>query len=224
MKKSQIQNGDLYLLGEVPYLTAWEWQRMLLNQRKENRTLQDALLLLQHPAVYTLGQGADSRFLKFDPQQNEHEVHRIERGGEVTYHCLGQIVGYPILNLAHYQKDLHWYLRQLEEVIIRTLRMYGLVGDRVPGLTGVWVEGRKLAAIGIKVSRWITMHGFALNVCPDLSGFEKIVPCGIEGKPVGSMEQFVPDVQLEDVQRTLIQQFEGVFGLRFGQAQHHLHQ
>lgn len=217
MKKAPSQNGDLYVLGKVSYLTAWEWQRMLLNERRDDGALRDALMLLQHPPVYTLGQGADTQFLKFDPQSSEYEIHRIERGGEVTYHCPGQIVGYPILNLKRHQQDLHWYLRQLEEVVIRTLGAYGLVGDRIPGLTGVWVDGHKLAAIGIKVSRWITMHGFALNVCPDLSGFEKIVPCGIEGKPVGSMSQFLPAVDLEDVQRTIIQQFESVFDIVFNQ-------
>ncbi|MFK8183223.1 MAG: lipoyl(octanoyl) transferase LipB [Phormidesmis sp.] len=215
MEKAPFQNADLYLMGEVPYLTAWDWQKMLMNERRENGALNDAVLLLQHPSVYTLGQGADTRFLKFDPQRCKDEIHRIERGGEVTYHCPGQLVGYPILNLTRYQKDLHWYLRQLEEVIIRTLAEYGLVGDRVPGLTGVWVDGRKLAAIGIKVSRWITMHGFALNVCPDLAGFEKIVPCGIEDKPVGSMAQFLPNMAVDDVRRTVIKQFEEVFEMRF---------
>ncbi len=221
------QNGDLYLLGKVPYLTAWAWQKMLVAERKaasaasaenfDEMPPRDALILLQHPPVYTLGQGADTRFLRFDPEQSDYEIHRIERGGEVTYHCPGQLVGYPILNLQRHQQDLHWYLRQLEEVIIRTLACYELVGDRVPGLTGVWLEGRKVAAIGIKVSRWITMHGFALNVCPDLAGFEKIVPCGIEGKPVGSLAQFLPEVTIKDVQQTLIHQFEQVFDMTFKQ-------
>ncbi len=114
-----------------------------------------------------MGQGANLEFLKFDLDNSNFDVHRVERGGEVTYHCPGQLVGYPILNLQRYQKDLHWYLRQLEEVIIRVLAIYKLQGERIPSFTGVWVEGRKVAAIGIKVSRWITMHGFALNVCPD---------------------------------------------------------
>lgn len=219
MTKPYDKNGDLYLLEEVPYLTAWHWQKMLMNKRRENDTIEDALLLLQHPPVYTLGQGADIRFLKFDPNSSsKYELHRIERGGEVTYHCPGQLVGYPILNLKRHQQDLHWYLRQLEEVLIRTLRVYGLTGDRIPGLTGVWVGGKKVAAIGIKVSRWITMHGFALNVCPDLSGFEKIVPCGIVGKPVGSLAQLIPNIEVEPVQQTLIEQFETVFELNFNRV------
>lgn len=199
----------LYSEDLVPYRLAWEWQRSLTNARKENSNLDDVLILLEHYSVYTLGQGSDVRFLKFAP--GEYELHRIERGGEVTYHCPGQIVGYPILNLHYYRKDLHWYLRQLEEVIIRVLAVYGLKGMRISGLTGVWVEGRKLAAIGIKVSRWITMHGFALNVCPDLSGFDRIVPCGIEDKPVGSLEQFIPGITVAAVKQQIAIAFAEVF-------------
>ncbi len=175
--------------------------------------IRDTLILLQHPPVYTLGQGADLKFLKFDPDSQDYELHRVERGGEVTYHAPGQVIGYPILNLRQHREDLHWYLRRLEEVIILTLAEYGLRGDRVEGMTGVWVDGYKVAAIGIKVSRWITMHGFALNVCPDMSGFERIVPCGLEGKPVGAIAQFIPTISLNQIQQTLIEQFEQVFEL-----------
>lgn len=218
--------GQLYQLKTVPYEVAWRWQQQLVAERKvavaESELepeagcsdLKDALLLLQHPPVYTLGQGADSRFVRFDLSASEYSVYRVERGGEVTYHCPGQLVGYPILNLRHHQLDLHWYLRQLEEVVIRTLASYGVMGYRIAGLTGIWVEGRKVAAIGIKVSRWITMHGFALNVCPDLAGFERIVPCGLVGKSVGSLAQFLPAVRLEAVQKVLIAQFEAVFKMR----------
>ena len=169
------------------------------------------------PAGLYAGQGADTQFLRFDPDRSDTEIHRVERGGEVTYHCPGQLVGYPILNLHRHRLDLHWYLRALEEVLIQTLAVFGLPGDRIEGLTGVWLEGRKVAAIGIKVSRWITMHGFALNVCPDLSGFEKIVPCGIAGKPVGSLAEFLPDIRLAAVQKVLVEQFEQVFQLTFSQ-------
>lgn len=228
----QRRQGNLYLAGEVPYPIAWRWQRQLVARYKAASLRQaasvdtngrqlngsdvatDSLILLQHPPVYTLGQGADVRFLRFDPAQASYEIHRVERGGEVTYHCPGQLVGYPILDLHGYRLDLHWYLRALEEVIIRALACYGLEGERIAGLTGVWVEGCKVAAVGIKVSRWITMHGFALNICPDLLGFEKIVPCGIEGRPVGSLAQFLPAIRFLDVQKTLIEQFEQVFHLR----------
>ncbi len=199
--------------GLVPYSVAWEWQRSLVAQRIQDPSLDDVLLLLEHPPVYTLGQGSSLEFLKFDPTQLDVELHRIERGGEVTYHCPGQLVGYPILNLRYYRQDLHWYLRQLEEVLIQLLAIYGLKGDRIAGMTGVWLEGRKVAAIGIKVSRWITMHGFALNVCPDLTGFERIVPCGIADKPVGSLAQFIPGIRVEDVRQLVATKFADVFGV-----------
>lgn len=198
-------------LGLVPYTLAWEQQRSLVAQRVADPSLDDILLLLEHPPVYSLGQGASLEFLKFDPTEVNWEVHRVERGGEVTYHCPGQIVGYPILNLRYYQQDLHWYLRQLEEVLIRVLGVYGLNGERIPGLTGVWVEGCKVAAIGIKVSRWITMHGFALNVCPDLSGFERIIPCGIVDKSVGSLAQFIPGITVAEVLPLVVSKFAEVF-------------
>lgn len=195
----------------VPYAVAWQQQQQLVAQRLKNNSLPDVLLLLEHPPVYTLGQGASLEFLKFDPNQVNYELHRVERGGEVTYHCPGQLVGYPILNLRYYQQDLHWYLRQLEEVLIQLLAVYGLKGDRISGMTGVWLEGRKVAAIGIKVSRWITMHGFALNVCPNLEGFERIVPCGIADKSVGSLAQFLPTLTIEQVRLDLAAVFAEVF-------------
>lgn len=201
---------SLHDCGLVPYEAALEWQRSLVNQRKANPELEDVLILLEHPPVYTLGQGSSLEFLKFDPAASPL-LYRVERGGEVTYHCPGQLVGYPILNLHRHQRDLHWYLRQLEEVLIQTVAVYGLKGDRVPGLTGVWIEGRKVGAIGIKVSRWITMHGFALNVCPDLSGFQQIIPCGIEDRPVGSLAEFISEISLEQVRQQVIRLFAEVF-------------
>lgn len=205
----------LECLGLVPYQKAWEYQRSLVAERHVNPNLEDILLLLEHPPVYTLGTGSSLDFLKFDPTDQTYELHRIERGGEVTYHCPGQLVGYPILNLRHYQQDLHWYLRQLEEVILQVLDRYNLPAQRMEGLTGVWVEGYKVAAIGIKVSRWITMHGFSLNVCPDLQGFSRIVPCGITDKPVGSLVQFLPDITLPQVQQDIIELFAQVFQVNF---------
>lgn len=204
--------------GQVPYSKAWEAQQKLVQERRSNPELPDVLILLEHPPVYTLGQGAKLEFLKFDGA-TEPELHRVERGGEVTYHCPGQLVGYPILNLRRHQPDLHWYLRQLEEVLLRVLAVLGLKGARVPGMTGVWVEGRKVAAIGIKVSRWITMHGFALNVCPDLEGFGQIVPCGIPDKPVGSLEQFIPGIEVDRVRAIVAAEFAEVFGVEMVRAE-----
>lgn len=204
----------LYNEAQVAYSVAWRWQQSLVAARRDNPDLEDVLILLEHPPVYTLGKGANLDFVKFDPTGTEFEVHRVERGGEVTYHCPGQLVGYPILNLRRHRQDLHWYLRQLEEVLIQVLETYGLQGKRVAGMTGVWVEGRKVAAIGVKVSRWITMHGFALNVCPNLKGFERIVPCGIPDKPVGSLAEFIPGIELESVRKDVAAGFAHVFGLQ----------
>jgi lipoyl(octanoyl) transferase len=195
----------------MDYQTAWDYQRSLVAARMTDPMLEDVLLLLEHPPVYTLGTGSTQDFLKFDPENAPYEIHRIERGGEVTYHCPGQLVAYPILNLRYYQQDLHWYLRQLEEVILQVLQGYYLPAERLSGLTGVWVKGHKIAAIGIKVSRWITMHGFAINVCPDLTGFTRIVPCGIADKPVGSLAQFLPAITAKQVQNDIVRSFAQVF-------------
>ncbi|TVQ43056.1 MAG: lipoyl(octanoyl) transferase [Gloeocapsa sp. DLM2.Bin57] len=205
LKKCLLIQDDL-----IPYPIAWQRQQKLVKARLDNQDLTDILWLLGHPCVYTLGTGANLAYLK-DLNQSEYQVYRIERGGEVTYHYPGQIVGYPILNLHHYQTDLHWYLRQLEEVIIQLLKIYDLQAYRLPGFTGVWLEGYKIAAIGIKVKRWITMHGFAVNVYPDLAGFGRIIPCGISDKPVGCLTQFLPELTLTQVRDDLPQVFAEVF-------------
>lgn len=214
MRRCLIHN-----LGLVSYSVAWSQQRSLVQERLNNPKLDDIFLLLEHPPVYTLGTAANLKFLKFNPDESPWEVHRIERGGEVTYHCPGQLIGYPILNLRFYKQDLHWYLRQLEEVIIELLKTYGLCGERLQGLTGVWLKGYKVAAIGIKVSRWITMHGFSLNVCPDLSGFERIVPCGIDNRPVGSLVQFLGEISTEQVRQDLKKAFSQVFEVELVEQQ-----
>ena len=210
----QTRNCILENRGITPYRESWEYQKKLVTERIENPDLKDWLILLEHPPVYTLGTGASTDFLRFEPHNSGRELYRVERGGEVTYHCPGQLVGYPILNLRYYQQDLHWYLRQLEQVIILVLSIYGLEGYRIPGLTGVWLEGKKVAAIGIKVRRWITMHGFALNVCPDLTGFEDIVPCGIIDKPVGSLLEFLPDITIDQVRKYVALAFGEVFQVK----------
>ncbi len=205
----------------IPYLTAWQWQKELVEERKqakrEGKDLPDVLLLVEHPAVYTLGQGSSLEFLKFNPDDPNIECHRIERGGEVTHHAIGQLVAYPILNLDHHQRDLHWYLRQLEEVIIQVLASYGVPSQRIQGLTGVWIDragqSQKIAQVGIKVSQWITMHGFALNICMDLSGFDRIVPCGISNCQVCNLSQFAPNVNFVGVKKAIGQTFAQVFDL-----------
>jgi len=212
-ERNDIKNREclLYNCQEVEYKAAWIWQKSLQKERMLDPDLADALVLLEHPPVYTLGTGSSLEFVKFDHLQTEYQLYRVERGGEVTYHCPGQIVAYPILNLRYYQQDLHWYLRQLEEVVIQVLALHHLNGERINGLTGVWLEGRKVAAIGIKVSRWITMHGFALNVCPDLSGFNRIVPCGIVDRSVGSMAEFIPTINPDLVRQQIVEVFSKIF-------------
>eukprot|EP00741_Cyanophora_paradoxa_P007989 tig00001234_g7728.t1 len=203
----------------VPYVQAWEWQKQLVLARSSGprsapsppRHPDDALILLEHEPVYTLGQAAKADYLKFDPLRDRHLVLKVERGGEVTFHGPGQLVGYPILDLTQHRKDLQWYSRAVEEVVIRTLSRFGLRGERIHGLTGVWVEKRKLAAVGIKVSNWVTMHGFSLNVDPDLAAFERIVPCGISDLPVGSMAQFIPGVRTDEVRGVVVESFTEVF-------------
>lgn len=212
-----VRECSLYDCGIIDYQSAWLWQKSLQQERIDNPQASDALILLEHPPVYTLGTGASLEFLRFERQQTEYELYRVERGGEVTYHCPGQIIGYPILNLRYYRQDLHWYLRQLEEVIIKVLAVNKLSGERIAGLTGVWVEGRKIAAIGIKVTKWITMHGFALNVNPDLSGFEQIVPCGISNRAVGSMAEFIPDIDPDLVRKQIVWAFADVFQIEMAE-------
>jgi lipoyl(octanoyl) transferase len=200
--------------GLIDYQVAWDYQQLLVTERLNNPELNDILILLEHPPVYTLGKGANEDFLKFDRSNSDCQVYRVERGGEVTYHCPNQLVVYPIINLSYYRQDLHWYLRQLEAVIIRVIANYGWEAYRIKGLTGVWLEGCKVAAVGIKVKRWITMHGLALNVCPDLTGFQRIIPCGIEDKPVGSLAQFIPNIDFDRLKLEVAEAFATIFQVK----------
>jgi lipoyl(octanoyl) transferase len=204
---------EIHCLGLTTYQAAWDLQKKWQQQLITNPQHCDVLLLLEHPPVYTLGTGSSLEFVKFDSTAG-HELHRSERGGEVTYHCPGQLVVYPIFNLCRHRQDLHWYLRQLEEVVIQLLAQYDLKGERIPGLTGVWLNSKKVAAIGIKVSKWVTMHGLAINVNNDLSGFDQIVPCGLVGRSVGSLQEVIPDIQVAKVQQQIIEIVAEVFNLQ----------
>ena len=164
--------------GRVPYDVALAWQEALVARRLDGGP--DALLVLEHPPVYTLGRGADARFLGV-AADGDVPVVRVGRGGQVTYHGPGQLVGYPILGLRDLRPDVRWYVRGLEEVLIDALADLGIAAVRRPGLTGVWVGPRKIGSIGVAIRRWVTWHGFALNVAPDVSGFAAITPCGIDG-------------------------------------------
>jgi lipoyl(octanoyl) transferase len=173
----------------VPYADALAWQRRLHQERvlaaRAGEACDDVLLVLQHPPVLTLGTTSTLDNVLSDAPP--FELVRTERGGEVTYHGPGQLVLYPVLDLRAYRQDAHWYLCALEEVVVRTLADLGLCATREPGLTGVWVDGAKACAIGVKLSRWVSMHGLALNVAPELAHFEHIVPCGIADRPVTSV-------------------------------------
>lgn len=203
-----MQVEDLNL---IPYEQAWHYQKQLVQAKLQNPQYPDTLLLAEHPPVYTLGKGASLHNLLQPPESLPCQVYRVERGGEVTYHCPGQLVCYPILDLRLYKQDLHWYLRQLEEVVIQLLAQYGVTGRRIPGLTGVWVGDEKIAAIGIKVKRWITMHGFAININCDLSGFDLIIPCGIKDKKVTRLSNYCPSVSLPQVKQQLVPIFLSLF-------------
>ena len=212
---------EIVSLGTVHYADGIVLQEELVSRRRADE-IPDQLLLLQHPHVITLGTGGGLHHVVSD--EGERRLLGIElvetgRGGDVTYHGPGQLVGYPILDLKPDRKDLHRYLRDLEEVLIRALLTYGVAGTRSPGMTGVWIGGAKIAAIGVRVSSgWITSHGFALNVSTDLRYFETIVPCGIREKGVTSLEEILGGpVDMDEVGGRISDAFCELFG-RKGRA------
>jgi len=179
-------------LGLVPYGRALDLQRAVARARISGEIEQDVLLLLEHPPVVTLGRSSKAKNLVASPAllaARGVELFEAERGGDVTFHGPGQLVGYPIVNLREHKQDLHWYLRQVEEVLIRALRVIGIASERSEGRTGVWTEGRKIASIGVHARDWVTWHGFALNVSTDLSYFDLMVPCGLAGVTMTSVQK-----------------------------------
>ena len=197
----------------VPFDRAWSdqqrWQQSLIDVPGS----EEAVWLLQHPPCYTLGRGASLEHVHFNPAVPPAPLHRIDRGGEVTHHCLGQLVAYPVLDLQRRTTDLHWYLRQLEQVLMDVLAQLGLQGQRLPGFTGLWLDNRKVAAIGVGSRRWITQHGLALNVACDLDGFAQITPCGLKGRAVGCLADWLPGLLPEEVQPLLRDAIAARFGL-----------
>lgn len=227
-------------LGVMDYQQAWDYQEKLLQENVRIKTAQYAavgqagtetlpsstshyLLFVEHPPVYTLGKSGQIGNVLLDEaglRERNIQFFQTNRGGDITYHGPGQLVGYPVLDLEKFTTDIGKYLRNIEEVIILTLAEYGIKGKRSPGETGVWIDPdlpgreRKICAIGVRCSRWITMHGFALNVSPDLSYFNHIIPCGIVGKQVTSLEKETgarPDMQ--EVKEKVRENFEKVFGV-----------
>ena len=225
-KKIQFQE-----LGFKDYKETWDYQEELFREildlkiknRRESASEEtpNYLLFVEHPHVYTLGKSGDISHLLVNEQQLKEKgatFYKINRGGDITYHGPGQIVGYPILDLENFFSDIHKYLRLLEETIILTLKDYGISAERSKGETGVWLDvgtpfARKICAMGVRASRWVTMHGFAFNVNADLGYFDNIIPCGIEGKAVTSLnvELGVKEVDEEEVKQKLKQHFSGLF-------------
>ena len=198
-------------LGLVEYQAALALQTAIVTVRQID-AIPDTLLLLEHPHVFTLGRGADERFLLAE-RPSEVPIYRVSRGGEVTYHGPGQLIGYPILKLEGRDRDVHRYLRSLEEALIRALADCAIEATRREGLTGVWVGAKKIGSIGVGIKRWTTCHGFALNVCPDLSYFRGIVPCGIAGCEMTSIKALrKKEIGVEDFLTTMRSRFAEVFG------------
>lgn len=211
------QTIEAYWLGRIPYLVGYQLQEELVEEVAAG-SCPGVLLLLEHDPVITLGRSSKSQHLLVDRhrlQELSVELYETNRGGSVTYHGPGQLVGYPILPVQAFGSDLHRYLRLLESVLLNTLERFGVSGGRVAGLTGVWVNGRKIAAIGVGVRRFVTMHGFALNVSTDLAYFDLIVPCGITNYGVTSLERELGRaIPLDDVAVAVAEAFSEIFGLK----------
>ena len=206
LKKDEI---NFVYLGNQDYLPTWELQKYLHRLRK-NKEIPDVVLLLEHNHVYTFGKNADKDYLL--DSHPEAEIFQTDRGGQVTYHGPGQLVGYPIMNLNDYKKSITWFMRSLEDVIINTLMQFNINGNRKESLPGVWVEDEKICAMGVRIAQWVTMHGFALNINPNMKYFDGMIPCGILECGVTSMEMQSKDVvQNRDVINALIKEFKYVF-------------
>ena len=202
----------------MPYGEALELQRSIARDRISGAISQDVLLLMEHPPVVTLGRSSKEKHLVASPeflQTHGVELFEVERGGDVTFHGPGQLVGYPIVDLKRHRQDLHWYLRKIEEALINTLADYGIPGERNTSYTGVWTRGKKIASIGVHARDWVTWHGFALNVTTDLSFFDLIVPCGITGVVMTSIARELgsEEVSAQDVRERVSAKFAEAFDL-----------
>jgi lipoyl(octanoyl) transferase len=203
-------------LGRIKYADGLQLQEALVAERQAHRTV-DVLLLLEHEPVFTTGRNAKGENMTTPPdalRERGFDVFETGRGGDVTYHGPGQVVGYPILELPAERRDVHRYVRDLEEVMIRACADFGVTGTRVAGMTGTWVGERKIGAIGVRIARWVTSHGFALNVANDLSPFDLVVPCGIKGRGVTSLSQELKrEVSVDAVQRRVAFHLAEIFDL-----------
>ena len=196
-------------LGKQEYQTAWELQKKIHELNKNNK-ISDVVLFLEHDDVYTFGKNADKNFLL--SRRPEADVVQTDRGGQVTYHGPGQLVGYPIINLNHYKKSVSWFMRSLEKIIIDSLAQYKIQSLTKNGMPGVWIGDDKICAMGVRISRWVTMHGFALNVDPDMKFFDGMIPCGIMDYGVTSMfEQIDKKIKYEELIKVISNNFNKIF-------------
>ena len=197
-------------LGIRSYQEVWDLQKDFQKKRIEKR-LDDTLILVEHEPVYTLGKNANKNHL-LQSRDRSVNVFDIERGGDITFHGPGQLVGYPIIDLSYYRRSVSWYMRRLEQLAIDVLKDFGISASRIKGLTGVWVGEEKIAAQGVRISRWVTMHGFSLNVNPDLSFYDGIIPCGIFDHGITSMEELLGSTQdMDDVKAMVVEKFNNLF-------------
>ena len=200
-------------LGKSHYNDAWELQKKLQSQRISGQ-IDDQLLLVEHFPVYTLGKNTPKEHL-LTKESDNISIIQTDRGGDITFHGPGQLVVYPILDLNQYRRSITWYMRELEQLIIDVLKEYDINAERKKGLTGVWVKGKKIAALGVRISKWVTMHGFSLNINPDLKYYQGIIPCGIKDYGVTSMADLlgndVPD--MSEIKDTLVQHFIAKFSV-----------
>ena len=197
-------------LGKRPYGEVWNLQKKMQIKRMAGE-IDDLLILVEHDPVYTLGKNADVNHL-LQSRDRTIEVFNVERGGDITFHGPGQLVGYPIIDLANYKKSVSWYMHSLEQLTIEVLSEFEISAKRVKGLTGVWVGDKKIAAQGVRLTRWVTMHGFSINVNTDLSYYNGIIPCGIFDRGVTSMEELLGSTQkMEKIRTLVIDKFNQIF-------------
>ena len=210
MSQSKQIEFQILDLGLKSYEEVWILQKKM-QLKRINGDVGDMLILAEHNPVYTLGKNANPNHL-LQSRDKSIDVFNIERGGDITFHGPGQLVGYPILNLSNYKKSVSWYMRVLEQLTIDVLNEFKIIASRVEGLTGVWVGDEKIAAQGVRMSRWVTMHGFSLNVNTDLSFYDGIIPCGIFNRGVTSMEKVLKRTQkMEKVKSLVIDKFNQIF-------------
>ena len=212
MIETQIDQIIIHDLGQRPYQEVWDYQKEIQAKRITGE-IEDTLLMVEHEPVYTLGKNANENHLLQSRDQSV-DVFNIERGGDITFHGPGQLVGYPILDLSNYKKSVTWYMRTLEQIIIDTVSEFGIEAKRIEGLTGVWVGDEKIAALGVRIRRWVTMHGFSINVNTDLTFYDGIIPCGIFDHGITSMEQLLCQPQdMEKVKKVVRSKFGYYFVL-----------